>query len=160
MPKGYYFLFLFIFFSCQTEKDAETKQMADQLHNLYVRSFSNVSYPYHNGLQADAYAKQLKGIPISVDIKVRYQYIEQLINAGRIPEALEHLAEHLGKKPCNHKTLKYYKLLGLAYMQMAEEENCVHATGANACVIPISGCLLYTSPSPRDRTRSRMPSSA
>ena len=27
-------------------------------------------------------------------------------------------------------------------------------------VVPISGCLLYTSPSPRDRTRSRMPSSA
>ena len=26
--------------------------------------------------------------------------------------------------------------------------------------IPISTCLLYTSPSPRDRTRSRMPSSA
>ena len=27
-------------------------------------------------------------------------------------------------------------------------------------VTPISTCLLYTSPSPRDRTRSRMPSSA
>ena len=26
--------------------------------------------------------------------------------------------------------------------------------------IRIDGCLLYTSPSPRDRTRSRMPSSA
>ena len=26
--------------------------------------------------------------------------------------------------------------------------------------IPLSDCLLYTSPSPRDRTRSRMPSSA
>ena len=25
---------------------------------------------------------------------------------------------------------------------------------------PLTGCLLYTSPSPRDRTRSRMPSSA
>ena len=25
---------------------------------------------------------------------------------------------------------------------------------------PVFGCLLYTSPSPRDRTRSRMPSSA
>ena len=25
---------------------------------------------------------------------------------------------------------------------------------------PVNGCLLYTSPSPRDRTRSRMPSSA
>ena len=26
--------------------------------------------------------------------------------------------------------------------------------------LPLIGCLLYTSPSPRDRTRSRMPSSA
>ena len=40
----------------------------------------------------------------------------------------------------------------------------------NVCIIPtteilesvtrVNGCLLYTSPSPRDRTRSRMPSSA
>ena len=29
-----------------------------------------------------------------------------------------------------------------------------------AGAIGVSGCLLYTSPSPRDRTRSRMPSSA
>ena len=28
------------------------------------------------------------------------------------------------------------------------------------CAMSMSGCLLYTSPSPRDRTRSRMPSSA
>ena len=37
--------------------------------------------------------------------------------------------------------------------------------GANASIggmtsTRASGCLLYTSPSPRDRTRSRMPSSA
>ena len=31
---------------------------------------------------------------------------------------------------------------------------------AKAKVIHHFGCLLYTSPSPRDRTRSRMPSSA
>ena len=27
-------------------------------------------------------------------------------------------------------------------------------------LMKVTGCLLYTSPSPRDRTRSRMPSSA
>ena len=32
--------------------------------------------------------------------------------------------------------------------------------GENAFIIEIKNCLLYTSPSPRDRTRSRMPSSA
>ena len=31
---------------------------------------------------------------------------------------------------------------------------------AGAAVEPLQACLLYTSPSPRDRTRSRMPSSA
>ena len=29
-----------------------------------------------------------------------------------------------------------------------------------AVLAPVIACLLYTSPSPRDRTRSRMPSSA
>ena len=32
--------------------------------------------------------------------------------------------------------------------------------GLNIAIAFIMGCLLYTSPSPRDRTRSRMPSSA
>ena len=33
---------------------------------------------------------------------------------------------------------------------------------ADDAIVPtlVTGCLLYTSPSPRDRTRSRMPSSA
>ena len=36
---------------------------------------------------------------------------------------------------------------------------CVHG-GQIALGVQVSSCLLYTSPSPRDRTRSRMPSSA
>ena len=35
--------------------------------------------------------------------------------------------------------------------------HCARVTEAN---LNYMGCLLYTSPSPRDRTRSRMPSSA
>ena len=31
---------------------------------------------------------------------------------------------------------------------------------AGSKTLSVNGCLLYTSPSPRDRTRSRMPSSA
>ena len=34
------------------------------------------------------------------------------------------------------------------------------ATRADYMITPDNPCLLYTSPSPRDRTRSRMPSSA
>ena len=39
-------------------------------------------------------------------------------------------------------------------------EACNACTGAGAGCVSNMNCLLYTSPSPRDRTRSRMPSSA
>ena len=49
----------------------------------------------------------------------------------------------------------------------ATEENCAVITLGNKADVDIAVnaakdayCLLYTSPSPRDRTRSRMPSSA
>ena len=39
---------------------------------------------------------------------------------------------------------------------------CLTNTGDKVCYVRIGipGCLLYTSPSPRDRQKSRMPSSA
>ena len=40
------------------------------------------------------------------------------------------------------------------------ENKIKEETGADLRVIPFDGCLLYTSPSPRDATLSRMPSSA
>ena len=39
-------------------------------------------------------------------------------------------------------------------------ENISHALDQDELIEKIKDCLLYTSPSPRDRTRSRMPSSA
>ena len=36
----------------------------------------------------------------------------------------------------------------------------VTGAGGNSGTVVFTSCLLYTSPSPRDRTRSRMPSSA
>ena len=42
---------------------------------------------------------------------------------------------------------------------LLEEEYAAYQ-GSKYCLACASGCLLYTSPSPRDRTRSRMPSSA
>ena len=35
-----------------------------------------------------------------------------------------------------------------------------NGAGKSTLLACVEGCLLYTSPSPRDRTRSRMPSSA
>ena len=52
------------------------------------------------------------------------------------------------------KILKSAELIYKTYGQL-------NKSGSNVIVLPtFYTCLLYTSPSPRDRTRSRMPSSA
>ena len=143
MHKPYFLLLIIVLFGCAPEKDEATKKMADDLHALYIRSFSNIKYPYHNGLQADAYAKQLKGLPEAVDIKLRFQYFEQLINAGRLKEGITKIEKFLGDQACTRKTLKYYQLLGTAYMQLAEDDNCVAHAGDFACVMPMTADAIH-----------------
>ena len=48
-------------------------------------------------------------------------------------------------------------LLGKPHLVCTEETS---GWGSDDIALTLSTCLLYTSPSPRDRTRSRMPSSA
>ena len=52
------------------------------------------------------------------------------------------------------------KLKDYKYGFTTDIENIKAPKGLNEDVIKFISCLLYTSPSPRDRTRSRMPSSA
>ena len=102
----YCFLFLLLLpLGCVPTQDEATQKMAQQLHALHERSFSNLKYPYHNSLRADAYAQQLKGIPESANIKIRYEYFEQLINAGRIEEGISKIRSYLGGQACSRSTL-------------------------------------------------------
>ena len=49
---------------------------------------------------------------------------------------------------------------GSEYITIFDNFNLTVNKGEFISITGPSGCLLYTSPSPRDRTRSRMPSSA
>ena len=57
-----------------------------------------------------------------------------------------------------------FNSVGITYKMMFREEwrqNIDFAKKRHVLLFPaLLSCLLYTSPSPRDRTRSRMPSSA
>ena len=41
-----------------------------------------------------------------------------------------------------------------------DEKKGIHVIDLNKTLVKLEDCLLYTSPSPRDREKSRMPSSA
>ena len=65
------------------------------------------------------------------------------------------------EKTCGKAKLIVARLLGgRAYWSYLVDELTAFAKANDIKLALLPGCLLYTSPSPRDRTRSRMPSSA
>ena len=76
------------------------------------------------------------------------------------------IAEHLGMPSCIIFSTGYQTNLAAIGGLTNEKDVIFMDADAHACIIDgtrltgASTCLLYTSPSPRDRTRSRMPSSA
>ena len=55
---------------------------------------------------------------------------------------------------------EFEKLLTAAMGEAADKLEDIMVSKEMQAFLKHGGCLLYTSPSPRDRTRSRMPSSA
>ena len=55
---------------------------------------------------------------------------------------------------------KFCMNCGMAIGENKSNETKLVPAKCTNCNAPLEVCLLYTSPSPRDRTRSRMPSSA
>ena len=52
------------------------------------------------------------------------------------------------------------KLIGKPIVVLSNNDGCIIARSKEAKKLGIKICLLYTSPSPRDKRQSRMPSSA
>ena len=77
-----------------------------------------------------------------------------ITDTGLYPEGIDYDSK-------NEKFLFSSLYKGAVYVMDSKGEAKVFATSSKL-VLPtgIYTCLLYTSPSPRDRTRSRMPSSA
>ena len=65
------------------------------------------------------------------------------------PVKVDNILEH-------HMHSEFYQI----EEEAAEKINTAKANGKRVIAVGTTSCLLYTSPSPRDRTRSRMPSSA
>ena len=86
---------------------------------------------------------------------------EQQAHFGYIIDQMRKTLFSKGDDYANEDRLSNFKLAG-AITGGDASTNCLNliATKVARLGVLINSCLLYTSPSPRDRTRSRMPSSA
>ena len=95
------------------------------------------------------------------------EYIDEQYNAARLTSILTEVAHTIGAKILNVAT-EDYEPQGASVTMLISEGHLQALENAGVDKESVVGhldkshitCLLYTSPSPRDRTRSRMPSSA
>ena len=80
------------------------------------------------------------------------------IAAGYLLRKIE-LLQKIGK-PISYTILLLLFLLGISVGANKDIVDNLATLGGQAFLLALAGCLLYTSPSPRDSTSSRMPSSA
>ena len=105
-------------------------------NKLRLHGFNNLTKTLSFNIYDVSYA-------VSREAQKEYiDYIDETYNAERLTQTLQSVAEIVGAEILNIARQDY------------------EPQGASVTLLIAEGCLLYTSPSPRDRQKSRMPSSA
>ena len=105
----------------------------------------------------------------SIEMTARKTYILKLYVAGNTPNSMRAMKTLRNILQTEFRGVYALKVIDVLKNPQLAEEDKILATPTLAKILPppvrriigdLSDCLLYTSPSPRDATLSRMPSSA
>jgi hypothetical protein len=122
-----------------------TRKMAALLQKIYAELDWQTD-PNKDAERAQHFADQLAdGRPIREELKLRQARAEALLRAGDSAGAVEELERirtmcherGIVLAPFFEKQLR--DSLGIAYMRLGEQENCLHYHGQDSCIFPIKG---------------------
>ncbi|MGQ0701924.1 MAG: CRTAC1 family protein [Gemmatimonadales bacterium] len=131
---------------CQSEppRHAGTARMVDTLAKLYARALANSQrYPYLNRRRAEVIESLLAGQTGTEARRTGYYLALERLRAGQNREAIAALEQHMqewGFTPDSiNQDKPLYDLEAMAYLRLAEQENCIDHPGADVCILPLSG---------------------
>ncbi|HKB06987.1 MAG TPA: CRTAC1 family protein [Candidatus Polarisedimenticolia bacterium] len=127
-------------------KGSGTKQMAKRLEEI-TRGLDPSKNVFLNGMRAAALKAGIEKTPAQKMV-LQPVLADELLKAGRTEEAIAAAEELLHVSPQDAveapPPLDTHKFLGLAYMRLAEQENCVAHHGIDSCLLPIKGTGVHT----------------
>lgn len=122
-----------------------TAQMADTLAAIYVRQAANpLRGTFLNTERVVAMEKSLASMTGGNVMQARYVLAQERLLAGQSRAAIADL-EAIGKAASlkllasQPQNKPFFDLLGIAYLRLAEQENCVSNPSANVCILPLAG---------------------
>jgi len=164
MKQIIFLLAIMTFFSCsQNEKDGKvtnkqteekegrngTEQMVNLLREVHSK-IDAMKVGYHLNSSRAAHYKMLMQNSKNDNemINAKSQYAYELLQAGKTHEAIMEMEQTMDlfekyKVQKEHTTNLRY-LMGLAYLRLGEQENCIGKNNEESCIIPIQGKGIYT----------------
>ena len=96
----------------------------------------------------------------SLIAKLKLKLKRNLVYKNKKLKRTKKIAIKTSKKTCNQSHLQHQDPIGMS--KIMAQMSAIHAPAPKKKLVGqlVKNCLLYTSPSPRDRQKSRMPSSA
>lgn len=141
-------LIAFIFLACQgaeqpiTAGNTEgTERMNDSIKMIYDHQTNFYENTYENDKRVDLFKAILK--EADTDINNYFKLAIEYLNNGQTEKAIETSGKISSINPAFRKvtkeTLVYHKFLGICYLRLAEQSNCIHNHNDESCIVPIEG---------------------
>jgi hypothetical protein len=134
------------------DQAASTKRMAELLLRIYQqqdwktdpsKDAERAQY-YRNGLQ--------QSVDLRTELKARVALADALLRAGESEgavtelETLRTMMQDKGILPAAYFQKEVRQLLGVSYLRLGEQENCLFNHGVESCIFPIRGSGIHQLP--------------
>ncbi len=127
-----------------------TAAMRDTLAALYARAIANpMTNPFLNRERVAVITGELAALQGDAAMETRYQLAEELLKAGRTQDAIDGLERLIKESGISWDSIAprqkpFFDMLGVAYMRLGEQQNCLTNPAANICILPLAGGARHT----------------
>jgi hypothetical protein len=125
----------------------ETARMADTLSAIYTRAAAEpVRHPFLNRERVGALQLMLAANSGPDQLQGRFLLAQEQLLAGDTRDAITGLEalQRAASITLTGQNKAFYDLLAVAYLRLAEQENCAMDPAANMCILPLEGGAHHT----------------
>jgi len=152
--------FCVLFSSCQSdtenpslESNSGTNEMKSIIDSIY-RTMNPVFAMYDNKKRAEFLAQRLRE---SQSPGLIFDFAKEKLNAGETNDAIAIIENILDNNPrlkeVTSNSQIIHEFLGICYLRLAEQNNCLHHHSSESCIVPLRGDGIHTEKGPAERAK-------
>lgn len=144
---------------CSSKSAVQGKEVSggQQMRFIIDSIFENMNpvfAMYDNRKRAEFLAQKLRE---KQSMGLVFDFAIQKLNAGDTRDAIAVIENILQNNPTlkvvNSRTQKIHEFLGICYLRLAEQNNCLNYHSAESCIVPLRGGGIHTEKKPATRAR-------